>query len=304
MDWMRATLWAGAVGVGCGADGVPEQPPLSAVLAPLIQPATTAVIAHRGGRTAAPEETRETLERSVVLGADVLELDLRMTADGVVVCLHDAELDRTTDGSGPVAALDWDALQRLDAGHRFSTDGGQRFPFRGQGVRVPSLAEALRAAPEHPFILEVKQSDPPMVDAVMDVLRDENALDRVILAAFSADTLGAVRAHRDAPATSLAVSEVGAWLWSDPGEMVAPGRFLHLPPEVGPVDLVDRALLERAEQEGLGVQVWTISEEAEMVRLIELGVHGIMTTDPARLRTVVDRLSPPGSTAGAQPGER
>lgn len=302
MDWMRATLWVGAMGsAGCGSEAVPVQPALSAVLAPLLAPEATAVIAHRGGRTAGPEETRETLERSVALGADVLELDLRTTADGVVVCLHDAELDRTTDGTGPVSALDWDSLQRLDAGHGFSPDGGQTFPFRGQGMRVPTLAEALRTAPDHPFILEIKQSDPPMVDAVMEVLRDESALDRVILAAFSADTLELLRAHRDAPATSLAVSEVAAWLWADPGEEVAPGRFLHLPPDVGPVELVDRALLDRAEAEGLGVQVWTISEEAEMERLVALGVHGIMTTDPAQLRAVVDRLSPRGSSAGAAP---
>ncbi len=287
MDLPRI-LCFGLLLFGCSGGAKPVPASLSPVLETLVKPDRTLVIAHRGGRTDAPEETLETLRESVALGADVLELDLHQTADGVVVCMHDASVDRTTDGVGPVAALDWDALQQLDAGARFSPDGGQSVPFAGQGVRVPSLSAVLRATPDRPFILEIKQSEPPIVDAVLEVLRDENALERVILAAFSAETLERVRQTEPRVATSLAVSEVATWMWASPGEEAAPGRFLHLPPAVGPLDLVDAELLKRAENEGLGVHVWTISDEAEMRRLVDLGVHGVMTPDPGLLRRVVD----------------
>ena len=269
---------------GCTAGPTPpaRRAPQSA-LAPLMRPERPVVIAHRGGRTEAPEETMDTLRRSVAVGAQVLELDLHATADGVVVCMHDATVDRTTDGTGPIQGFDYDALRQLDAGHRFSPDGGASFPFRGQGVRVPTLAEVLSEGPQVPLVLEIKQSEPPIADAVMAELRAHDALDRVVLAAFSADTLEAVRAHSDAPATSLAVSEVIGWLATDE----APGSFLHLPPELGPVELVTPELIQSAEAQGLAVQVWTISTPAQMRAMIDLGVHGIMTPDPQTLAGIV-----------------
>jgi len=274
----RLLLVLGAV-VGCTAS---SSPPLPTPLAPLLRPERPVVIAHRGGRTSGPEETLETLARSATLGAEVLELDLHATSDGTVVCLHDATVDRTTNGTGPVSSFSLDALRKLDAGYRFSPDG-KTFPFREDGVMVPTLDEVLGAGPRLPLVLEIKQSEPPIVDEVMRVLRSHDALDRVVLAAFSADILEAVRAHPDAPATSLAVSEVITWLAT--GD--APGRFLHLPPEVGPLALVDAELIADAEAQGLAVQVWTISEPDQMRAMVDLGVHGILTTDPKTLAEVV-----------------
>ena len=148
---------------------------------------------------------------------------------------------------------------------------------------MPTLAEVLSEGPQVPLVLEIKQSEPPIADAVMAELRAHDALDRVVLAAFSADTLEAVRAHPDAPATSLAVSEVIGWLATDE----APGSFLHLPPELGPVELVTPELIQSAEAQGLAVQVWTISTPAQMRAMIDLGVHGIMTPDPQTLAGIV-----------------
>lgn len=279
-------IFACVLASGCSsAEPVSPRPPVPAPLAVMMQPETPLVIAHRGGRTDGPEETIESMRLARAAGADVLELDLHRTADGVVVCMHDAVVDRTTDGTGPIAELDWSALQALDAGFHFSPPGTEAHPFRGQGVRVPSLKIVLEAFPDVPFILEIKQSEPPIVDDVLAVLRDAGALDRVVLASFSADTLAAVRRAPDAPATSLAASEVASWLWDD--DNIAPGAFLHLPPSLG-MDLVTPALLDRAHGEGLAVQVWTISEEAEMRAMVALGVDGVMTTDPGRMRRVVD----------------
>ena len=105
------------------------------------------VIAHRGGRGLWPENTLHAFRNAHARGADVLEMDLRRTADGEIVVLHDATVERTTDGSGPVEGLTVGALQRLDAGHRWTADAGRTFPFRGRGITVPTLREVFVALP-------------------------------------------------------------------------------------------------------------------------------------------------------------
>ena len=95
---------------------------------------------HRGAAGVAPENTLPSFRRALADGVDVFELDVHATRDGEVVVLHDPTLERTTDGVGRVAALTFAELSQLDAGHRFTPDGGKTFPFRGQRVRVPRLA--------------------------------------------------------------------------------------------------------------------------------------------------------------------
>src|SRR3954471_8516604 len=96
------------------------------------------IIAHRGASGSAPENTIAAFELAVAHGADAIELDVRLTADRVPVVLHDATLDRTTSGRGPLGTLTLEQVRRLDAGVRFPA-------FRGLGVTVPTLAEVLRA---------------------------------------------------------------------------------------------------------------------------------------------------------------
>lgn len=114
---------------------------------PYLEPPRPRLFAHRGASEQAPENTLAAFERAVALGASYLETDARLTRDGEVVLLHDADVERTTDGSGRIDELDLAELRRLDAGHRFSPDGGRSFPFRGSGVRVPRLAELLETLP-------------------------------------------------------------------------------------------------------------------------------------------------------------
>ena len=106
------------------------------------------LIAHRGGSALAPENTLLAFQRALDWwGADILELDVQPTRDGEAVVFHDDTLDRTTDGSGPVSARTLAELKQLDAGHHFTPDGGQTFPFRGRVIGIPTLAEVLRAFP-------------------------------------------------------------------------------------------------------------------------------------------------------------
>src|SRR5678815_5004756 len=126
-------------------------------------------VSHRGGSALAPENTLLAFHRAVALWrTDQLELDIRLSRDGVPVVIHDATVDRTTDGSGRVRDMTVGELQALDAGFRFSPDG-RSTPFRGVGARIPSLEELLREI-GLPAMIDLKDSDPGARQAVADVL--------------------------------------------------------------------------------------------------------------------------------------
>src|SRR5690606_10387712 len=111
----------------------------------------------RGGAALAPENTLEAFRQAIEWwDADVLEIDVRPTSDGEAVVLHDATVERTTDGRGSAAdhPLAW--LQELDAGYRFTPDGGRHYPCRGQGTRIPTLGEVMAAFPRHRINIEIK----------------------------------------------------------------------------------------------------------------------------------------------------
>jgi hypothetical protein len=109
-------------------------------------------IAHRGGAALAPENTLPAFANAVSIGADILEMDVRRTSDGVVILLHDPMVDRTTDGTGAVSGMTYAQLQQLDAGYKFTRDSGATRPYRGIGVRVPTLADVLAAHPDRYFM--------------------------------------------------------------------------------------------------------------------------------------------------------
>jgi glycerophosphoryl diester phosphodiesterase len=145
-------------------------------------------------------------ELAVSQGADAFELDVRLTADGVPVVLHDATLDRTTDRRGLLARLSLAELREVDAGARFTPDRGRTFPFRAAEVRVPTLAEVLRAFLEMPLLVEVKE--PAAQEAVRRVLIEESAVERCVLASEQHEAL---RVFREPPfAVAASSAEIGA----------------------------------------------------------------------------------------------
>jgi glycerophosphoryl diester phosphodiesterase len=153
---------------------------MSAQSNPLLDLSARPVIAHRGASGAAPENTLAAFELAARQGADAFELDVRLTGDGVPVVLHDPTLERTTDHSGPLAALRVGDLSDIDAGFTFSPDGGGTFPFRAGDVCIPTLTEVLRGFPEMPVLLELKEV--AAQEAVRQVLLEEKAVDRCVLA--------------------------------------------------------------------------------------------------------------------------
>lgn len=151
----------------------------------LLDPAARPVIGHRGNRAHAPENTLPSFHEAVLVGADAVECDLRTSRDGALVVFHDPTVERTTDGRGAVAALTLAELRGLDAGARFSSDGGRSFPWRGRGVRVPTFDELVESLPRHlPLIVELKT--PSATAPLRDAVRRHALAGRVIVAGFDA----------------------------------------------------------------------------------------------------------------------
>jgi glycerophosphoryl diester phosphodiesterase len=212
------------------------------------------------------------------------------TADGHVVVLHDDTLERTTDGRGPVRALPLAEVERLDAGHRFQAPDGT-FPFRGRGVRVPTLAALLERFPAAPINVEIKQEDPPIEGAVLAVLDRFGARGRTLLAAEHATIMLRIRAAAPDVLTSLSAPEVAEFVYRvRDGRLEGhrpPGVALQVPPSFQDTPIITAESVAAAHALGLEVHAWTINDEAEMRRLLALGVDGLMTDFPARAAAVL-----------------
>jgi len=239
-----------------------------------------------------PENTMPAFARALEYGVPFLEMDCHATRDGEIVVLHDAALERTTDGDGPVAERSFAELERLDAGYRFTLDGGS-FPFRGRGIRLPRFAEVLRAFPGVRLNLEVKQADPPIAAEVVRLVKRANAESRVLLASADEPILAAIRALDPGTALGSSTADVIEFVKAAAESRIASftprGHALQIPPDAFGRPLVTRELVEAARRVGLFVHVWTINDADEMKRLLGLGVDGLMSDLPGLLVATAGR---------------
>jgi glycerophosphoryl diester phosphodiesterase len=255
------------------------------------------VFAHRGGGGLIPENTLEAFVYSARMGVDVLELDVHSTADGTLVVHHDASVDRTTNGQGRVNEMTLEALKKLDAGYVFTADGGRTFPFRGKGVTVPTLREIFEALPEMTFNIEPKQHTPSIIEPLCALMRERKMIDKTIVGSFNQTTIDDFRRTCPEVATSASPSEVSKFLALSKtglGESYSPPmQALQVPRNIGGLQVVTKQFVEAAHLRNLKVHVWTVNETADMQRLIEMGVDGIMTDYPDRLLELLNRKPNP-----------
>lgn len=250
-------------------------------------------IAHRGANFLAPEETLEAYHAAKESGADILEMDLQRTADGEIVVLHDSTVDRTTDGTGRVRDMTLAQIKSLDAGYRFTRDGGETHPFRGQGLAIPTLREIFETFPEDFMIIEIKGSDPTVGDDYARLLREYDMVDQVITASFSEVVIDAFRATLPEAWTSLAQDEVIVFFALSPeaeAEYEPPGEFLHVPPRFQGIEVLTPDFVARADRFGLPIHVFGPGNDADsMQSLIDIGVRGLMVDDVALASEVIAR---------------
>ncbi|HYC56813.1 MAG TPA: glycerophosphodiester phosphodiesterase [Candidatus Binatia bacterium] len=259
---------------------------------PFLEGPRPRLFAHRGSSGTMPENTLESFIAGIEAGADRIELDVHATSDGHVIVLHDEHLGRTTNGTCLVREITLQQLKQLDAGHTFSTDGTS-FPYRGKGITVPTLDEVLQALPQVPVNIEIKQLKPAIQEAVIDVLDRNHARDRVMLAGVDQRVLERVRSLAPDIATSFSAMEVASFISLVQSEALdnydPPGRALQVPSSYEGTEIVSPGFVDAAHELGLEVHVWTVNEEREMERLLDLGVDGLMSDFPARAREVLVR---------------
>ena len=250
-------------------------------------------IAHRGGAGLWPENTLFAFQNAVRIGADALEFDVHATSDGELVVIHDATVDRTTDGSGRVDEMTWDALRELDAGYRWTADGGASFPFRGMGLRVPTLEEVLNALPDTRMIIELKDVSDAARVRFSEAIAQCSYPERKVIASFQSESVKYIRDNNPGIATSSTAGEVlGFWVLNSLRlgfAFVPGGETMQVPPSFQDLTLVSTRFVSGAHRHNMDVYVWTINEETEMRRHVDHSVDGIITDYPDRLLQVLDR---------------
>lgn len=237
---------------------------------------TPLAIGHRGGAGLAPENTLAAFSRSTALGLRYLESDVRLTADGHLVCFHDDVLDRCTTGTG-----------RL--GERTLADLHRR--VRVAGVEpIPTLEEALASFPEACFTVDLK--DRAAIAPMARLLQRRDYAERVCVAGAWDGWLQHLASQVPHVRTALGWRSLVALISAakagvPPPASVVRGRFAHVPIQLGRLPIHSPGLVRRAHRLGVRVIVWTVDDPAQMHELLDMGVDGIITDRPDRLRSLM-----------------
>lgn len=244
-------------------------------------PAPPRVLAHRGLAVDAPENTLLAFAKALAVGVIHLETDVHASADGVAVIAHDETLERVAGRKVRVDQLTMAELRRVDLGE-------------GQGFC--SLAEALDAFGEARFNIDLKS--PASVQPAVEAIRDHRAIDRVLIASFSDRRRRAALAQLPGAATSLSSGSMKRLILADKARLgssvrrtLAEADAIQIPERVKGVRILTPRLIDAAHDAGAEVHVWTINEPSEMVRLLDLGVDGIVTDRADLAMTVLESRS-------------
>jgi glycerophosphoryl diester phosphodiesterase len=257
------------------------------------------VFAHRGGAGLAPENTMPAFDNGLAFGVDGLELDIRLSRDGVPVVVHDPTVDRTTNGTGAVADMTAAELADLDAGYRFGRDGV--FPFRGQGIGVPALGGVLDRYQRVPLLVELKTADPRLASLVVDQIRAVDGIGRITVGSFHQGALDAVRACEPRIRTGADTDEIKSELASavfGSGARRPSFQSFQVPELYAGMRVVTREFIVRAHDVGVSVIVWTVDREQDILRLLEWGVDGLITDRPDVAVPVVRQWADAGTPPG------
>lgn len=250
-------------------------------------------IAHQGGEQLWPSNTMFAFQNAVDMGVDMLEMDVHQTADGVFVLMHDETVDRTTDGSGAIKEMTFADIRELDAGEYWTDDDGQTYPFRGQGIVVPSLEEVFTTFPDMPMNIEIKPDDAAVSQTFCQMIRDYDMTTKVLVGSFHDNAMHSFREACPEVATSMVESEIRPfWILNVVGLsslFQSPAESFQVPetstlPVLGEVTVLTDRFVANAHKHNIMVHAWTINETEDMERLISTGLDGIITDRPDRMQ--------------------
>ncbi len=225
--------------------------------------------AHRGGASEHPENTMPAFRHAVDLGYTYLETDVHATSDGVLVAFHDPDLSRTCDRVGSIHELTW---QEISTARVAGTEP------------IPRLDDLLEEFPDARINIDCKADR--AVDPLVESLRRHDVLDRVCIGSFSDRRLRRIRAEfGERLCSSFGPLQVAGLIAA--GRVPWGGQIAQVPPQWGRIQVVTERTIRRARRHGFQVHVCTIDDRAEIDRLLDLGVDGIMTDRPAVLKTAL-----------------
>ncbi|ABN57288.1 MULTISPECIES: glycerophosphodiester phosphodiesterase [Methanoculleus] len=232
------------------------------------------IIGHRGARALGPENTLRALRRGMAC-ADLVEVDLRLTRDGIPVAIHDATLDRTTDGTGPVKGYTLEDLAGLDA---------------GEGETIPTLREVLALVhSDTGLVVELKE---PGTEAVIVSVIMDKMPERLFLVSFHPASVAAAKNLLPGAKAGLIYSE-------ETGDPVALARSVQADLILPRWDRVSRELVEEAHAAGLLVVPWLLNTEDDVREELRLGIDGFSSDDPCAARRYLDVAVRQASPGGA-----
>ena len=251
------------------------------------------IMAHKGDSAAVPENTMLSMRGAIEIGVDLLETDLRLTKDKEFVLFHDEDLVRTTGQEGRICDYTLEDLLNIDAGHTFTPDGGNTFPFRGKGHRLLTLRDAFAEFPDMRFNLDIKDNDPEAPSLLAKEIRSYGREESVIVASFHDSQLERFRKAFPTVATSAHPGEVKRFVTGLKLHvlrlLVRTPRYkaFQVPIKYGKTTVVDARFVQAAHDRNIAVHVWTINDAPTMKWLVNLDVDGIFTDEPDLLKSVL-----------------
>ena len=254
------------------------------------------LLAHRGFSGHYPENTLLAFAKAAEYPIDGLEMDIYATRDDVLVVSHDDSVARMTNGEGRIQSYTLAELQTLDAGYQFTPDNGRTYPFRGQGLQIPTLESVFEQFPDLWINVDIKQHQPRVVDLFRQLIRRFNAARQLCVGSFSSQTVEQFRAACPDVVTSATRREIGTLyaLSRLHLETFYSGEHpMQLPPQKKKwgltIDFTADRFLAAAHQQKTAVHLWTINDQDEMRRHLAAGVDGIITNFPDRATAVLRR---------------
>jgi glycerophosphoryl diester phosphodiesterase len=249
----------------------------------------TLVIAHQGGELLAPSNTMAAFTKAADMGVDVLETDIHITKDGHLVAIHDPTVDRTTNGSGAVADMTLEEIQKLDAGYHFKDLDGN-YSYRNKGVYIPTVDEMFQTFTDLRIEIEIKDDNPPerldeIASKLWTLIEKYQMEDKILIASFDQSIMDTFENY----ATGRVASTAGR---AEVKNFVVTHKFFlrnlyipsvdafQIPTEDSGFDLTDQRLIDGAHRLGMQIHYWTIDDPVTMKKLIDAGADGILTNRP------------------------
>ncbi len=263
------------------------------------------IAGHRGASIEYPPNTLAAFRRLKQIDtAAMLEMDLWETKDGAIVVFHDELLETSTDGKGRIADHTLEDIRSFEAGYNVTFDGGKSYPFRKKGYRIPTFKEVLDEFPDSFMSVEIKYPSNSFADKVMALILRYGMLDRVLMGSFHDNVIDFIRSRYPSVAISFSSSDVkrflvlnrlclGGFFRSNSDIMVVPqfsdtDRPEYLGPGVSQgFRVITRQFIDGAHRLGFPVMAWTINKKENMEDLLNLGIDGVITDDPALLKSVL-----------------